>query len=382
MNAFRLECAACASSAAADLRVGVCGRCGKPLFVRYETPAALDGVALSARWGNRGPGMWRFSELLPLHEGERPVTLGEGSTPLVPLPTLGDELGGLMLYVKDEGRNPTGSFKDRGLSAAVTRAVLDGAEALVVPSAGNAGAALAAYGARAGVPTRVYIPADTPAGVVRRCTEFGADVVQVDGLITECGRRAADYARETGARNVSTLREPYRVEGKKTMMLEIVEALSGRAPDAIVYPTGGGTGLIASWKVLEELEALGIADRRTRMYAVQSTGCAPIIRAWETGQPEAPAWPAPETQAWGLRVPSALGDFLILRAIRESGGGAVAVDDEDMIASARELAAREGINAAIEGGATLAAARILAHRELLHEGESVVLFNTGHMLNY
>jgi threonine synthase len=325
--------------------------------------------------------MWRFHEILPLSSGERPVTLGEGRTPLLEIATLGDELGGLRLFVKDEGQNPTGSFKDRGLSAAVTRAVLEGARALVVPTAGNAGAALAAYAGRAGVKAKLFMPGDTPAGVARRCEHYGADIERVDGLIDECGRLSQAFAAETGAFNVSTLREPYRIEGKKTMMLEIVEALGWRAPDAIVYPTGGGTGLIGSWKALNELQTLGLAEASTRMYAVQSAGCAPIVRAWDAGAETATPWEEARTEAFGLRVPGALGDFLILDALRASGGGAVAVSDADMVTGAAALG-RAGIGAAIEGGATLAAARLLRQRGELAPGETVVLFNTAHLLTY
>jgi len=376
---FDLECGYCGHRQAASPRSTVCPECGKPLLVRYGGPETSPGT-LTARWAD-GRGMWRFRDLLPLRDGEEPVTLLEGDTPCLPLPTLGEELG-VDLYVKDEGRNPTGSFKDRGLSAAVTRAAADGVPGLVIPSAGNAGAALSAYGARAGLPVRVYIPEDTPEGVERRCRRYGSDVVTVDGLITDCGELAAEYAEETGAFNVSTLQEPYRIEGKKTMMLEIVEAL-GEAPDAIVYPTGGGTGLIASWKVLRELEELGVVDEAdTRMYSVQSEGCAPIVRAWEEGLEEAPPWDDAETDAYGLRVPSALGDFLILRALRESGGGAVAVPDAAMEEGADELGAREGVNAVIEGGGTLAAARRLRESGRIEAGETVVLFNTANLLVY
>ena len=376
---FDLECGYCGHRQAASPRSTVCPECGKPLLVRYGD-AEASPETLTARWAD-GRGMWRFRDLLPLRDGEEPVTLLEGDTPCLPIPTLGEELG-VDLYVKDEGRNPTGSFKDRGLSAAVTRAAADGVPGLVIPSAGNAGAALSAYGARAGLPVRVYIPEDTPEGVERRCRRYGSDVVTVDGLITDCGELAAEYAEETGAFNVSTLQEPYRIEGKKTMMLEIVEAL-GEAPDAIVYPTGGGTGLIASWKVLRELEELGVVDEAdTRMYSVQSEGCAPIVRAWEEGLEEAAPWEDAETDAYGLRVPSALGDFLILRALRESGGGAVAVPDAAMEEGADELGAREGVNAVIEGGGTLAAARRLRESGRIEAGETVVLFNTANLLVY
>ncbi len=378
-----LACGACGRREEAAPGATVCGACGKPLLARYATDAGVDPGGLVEAWSGRSGGMWRFRELLPLREGERPVTLGEGSTPLVPYPDPGGELEGIDLLVKDEGRNPTGSFKDRGLSAAVTRAARDGAGAFVIPSAGNAGAALSAYAARAGLPARVYLPADTPEGVRRRCRDFGSEVVEVDGLIDECGRRAAEHAEGTGAFDVSTLREPYRVEGKKTMMLEILEASGWRPPDAVVYPTGGGTGLIATWKVLGELADLGVLDgTRTRLYAVQGEGCAPVVRAWREGREEARPWEAPETEAWGLRVPSALGDFLVLRALRDSGGGAVAVPDEAMRAGVRELGSRAGVHASVEGGATLAAARALARSGEIGEGERVVLFNTAHGLVY
>ncbi len=382
MFSEELACGACGRTTDASPGATVCGACGKPLLARYDTGRG-DPAELARAWGDRSGGMWRFRELLPLRADEPPVTLGEGGTPLLPVPDPGGPLGGVRLLVKDEGRNPTGSFKDRGLSAAVTRAARDGAEAFVIPSAGNAGAALSAYAARAGLPARVFVPADTPEGVRRRCRAFGAELEQVEGLIDECGRRAAEHAERTGAFDVSTLHEPYRVEGKKTMMLEIAEALGWRAPDAVVYPTGGGTGLIATWKVLEELEEIGrLEDVRTRLYAVQSEGCAPMVRAWREGREEARPWDDPGTGAWGLRVPSALGDFLVLRALRGSGGGALAVSDEAMRSGARELGARAGVHASIEGGATLAAARELARRGEIAEGEEVVLFNTAHGLVY
>jgi threonine synthase len=327
--------------------------------------------------------MWRFRELLPLDPDEDPVTLGEGGTPCLRTPRLGAETG-VDLRVKDEGQNPTGSFKDRGLSAAVTRAVRDGVDSFVIPSAGNAGAALAAFASRAGVPARVYVPEDTPEGVRRRCRRYGADLVDVDGLITDCGERATEFGRRTGAFDVSTLREPYRLQGKKTMMLEILEELGWEPPDAVVYPTGGGTGLIATWTVLEELRAWGVLedDVPTRMYSVQGEGCAPVVRAWDRGREEAEPWGDARTEAFGLRVPSALGDFLILRALRESGGGAVAVADEEMRRGARDLGSREGVSAGIEGGAALAGLRRLVEAGEIEEGETVVLFNTGNFLTY
>lgn len=378
MTSWRLECGACETDVPIE-GATVCPKCGKPLLARYDL-AGLDGEALRAAWSTRHGSMWRYREILPLRDGERPVTLGEGSTPLLEV-SVGEDLAGLTLLVKDEGQNPTGSFKDRGLCAAVTRAALDGATGFVVPSAGNAGAALSAYAAAAGLPATLFIPTDTPSGVERRCVHYGAAIERVDGLIDECGRLAAAFGEETGAFNVSTLREPYRIEGKKTMMLEIVEGLDWQAPDAIVYPTGGGTGLIGSWKTLQELRALGLVRGETRLYSVQGSGCAPIVRAFEEGASHATKWEGAATEAWGLRVPGALGDFLILEALRESGGGAVAVDDDAMRAGALELG-HAGIGAAIEGGATLAAARELYSRGELRDGETVVLFNTAHLLTY
>jgi threonine synthase len=378
MTDWRLECGDCGAGVPVE-GATLCPECGKPLLARYEL-GSLDGAALRSAWSTRRGGMWRYREIMPLRDGERPVTLGEGSTPLLEV-DVGEDLGGLTLLVKDEGQNPTGSFKDRGLSAAVTRAALDGATDFVIPTAGNAGAALAAYAAAGGASSKLFMPTDTPDGVARRCVHYGAVIERVDGLIDECGRLAAEYGAETGAFNVSTLKEPYRIEGKKTMMLEIVEELGWRAPEAIVYPTGGGTGLIGSWKTLQELSALGLVEGSTRLYSVQGSGCAPVVRAFEQGDRYAAKWEAASTEAYGLRVPGALGDFLILEALHESGGGAIAVDDDAMRAAALELGGA-GIGAAIEGGATLAAARELYRRGDLRDGDTVVLFNTAHMLTY
>jgi threonine synthase len=382
MTSFDLACGKCGHRSAAVPLATLCPSCAKPLLVRYDLDA-LDGSALGEAWRRRpcDRGMWRFRELLPIAPDEEPVTLGEGATPLLPLPESVSGLGGVAAYVKDEGRNPTGSFKDRGLSAAVTRAVLDGATAFVIPSAGNAGVSLAAYASRAGFRSRVYLPADTPSAVVRRARAAGAEIRYEDGLITDCGRRAREYAARSGAFDVSTLREPYRIEGKKTMMLEIVQALDGRPPDAIIYPTGGGTGLIGSWKALGELQQLGSLEATTRLYAVQAEGCAPIVRAFERGQMEAEPWVDAQTAAFGLRVPGAIGDFLILQALRESGGSAIAVPDEAAQAAADELG-RCGLSASIEGGATLVAARELRATGELAAGDLVVLFNTAHALVY
>lgn len=380
MSGFALECGGCGAFRPSAPGATVCIECGKPLLVRYDLERVRD-AGLPELWATRPSTMWRFREILPLREHESPVTLGEGGTPLLELNGAFTGLGGLRVLVKDEGQNPTGSFKDRGLSAAVTRASLDGVDSFVIPSAGNAGAAVAAYAARAGATARVYIPADTPAGVVRRCELYGAEIERVDGLITDCGRLAAEHSARTGAFNVSTLKEPYRIEGKKTMMLEIVAQLGGKPPDAIVYPTGGGTGLIGSWKALQELETLGLISGTTRLYSVQAEGCAPIVRAWEAGDKSAGMWENAATAAWGLRVPAALGDFLILEALRASGGGAIAVSELAMAAATRQLG-RLGISASIEGGAALAAATGLREAGSLQDDDTVVLFNTGNALTY
>lgn len=381
---FELACSECEQRRAPYPLAALCPSCGKVQVVRYTGDGEAGGDAADLRdaWRRRRPGMWRYRELLPIGPGETPVSLGEGGTPLVELPRTGDRLG-IRLLVKDEGGNPTGSFKDRGMSAAVTRAVHDGARAFVVPSAGNAGVALAAYAARAGVPATIFIPEDTPRAVADRCLAYGADLRTVPGLISDCGARAAAYAAESGAFDLSTLREPYRIEGKKTMGFEILEDLDWRAPDAIVYPTGGGTGLIGTWKALREAAAFGwIPAPTTRMYAVQSDGCAPVVRAWATGATRAEPWADAQTAAWGLRVPSARGDALMLRTLRESAGGAVTVADEEMRDAAADAARLDGLGIGIEGGATLAAARKLVESGDIGPGETVVVFNTGNLTNY
>lgn len=350
---------------------------GAPLLVGYP-PFAIDRAQLAGRpWT-----MWRYHEALPIDAAEEPVSLGEGATPLLAAERLARDIGlDAPLYVKDEAQNPTASFKSRGMSAAVTCARRLGASALVAPSAGNAGGALAAYGARAGLPVTVFLPADTPTSLVDECVRFGATVELVDGLIDAAGKRAIAHAASTGAFNVATLREPYRIEGKKTMAYELVEQL-GAVPAAIVYPTGGGTGLIGMWKAFDELEGIGwIGSERPRMLCVQAEGCAPIVRAYERGADAAERWDDARTAAWGLRVPSALGDRLMLRAIRASGGTAIAVPEGDIMTGTRALRTREGIDASEEGGACVAALRTLCARGMSFGG-SVVLFNTGSALKY
>jgi threonine synthase len=327
--------------------------------------------------------MWRYAEVMPVQNPAAILSLGEGWTPLVPALRLGQKMGVPKLYVKDESLNPTGSFKARGLSAAVSRAVELGARGLVIPSAGNAAGAMCAYAAHAGVPAHVFMPADVPAPFRVECEVLGATVTLVDGLITDCGARARAAAQEHGWFDVSTLKEPYRVEGKKTLGYELAEQMRGRLPDVLVYPTGGGTGLVGMWKAFAEMETMGWIDStRPRMVSVQATGCAPIVRAFEQGTRHAEPWSGARTVADGLRVPAAVGDFLILQAVRESGGTALAVEDVELLAGARQLGAEVGIFAAPEGGACLAAVARLRQSGFVREDDTVVLFNTGTGLKY
>ena len=358
--------------------------CGAPLLARYDMDA-LRAVWRRESLADREPTMWRYREVMPLFDGEAPVSLGEGWTPLAPAPRLGRELGLRHLFIKDESLNPTNSFKARGLSAAVTRAAHLGATTLSVPTAGNAGNAMAAYAARAGIEARVYMPRDVKTPFVKECELYGAHVTLVDGLITDAGRQAAEDGKPHGWYDVSTLKEPYRIEGKKTMGYEVAEQLGWRLPDWIIYPTGGGTGMVGMWKAFAEMEALGWLPEggaRPRMVTVQAAGCAPIVRAFEEGAERSEMWQNAHTAADGLRVPKAIGDFLVLRAVRESGGTAVAVTDADMIAAMRQLGALEGISAAPEGGAAVHALRVLIGRGLIQPHHSVVVFNTGGALKY
>jgi len=356
--------------------------CGAPLLARYDLARARSWSRQSL--SGREPTMWRYRELLPLFESEAPVTLGEGFTPLVHARSLGSTLGLDRLLIKDESLNPTNSFKARGQSAAITRAKHLGVTTVSVPSAGNAGNAMAAYAARAGLDARVFLPRDAKAPFVRECRLYGAEVTLVDGLITDAGRLAAEQGAALGWYDVSTLKEPYRIEGKKTMAFELAEQMDWRWPDWIVYPTGGGTGLIGMWKAFEELEAIGwvAPGRRPRMVAVQAEGCAPIVRAFRDGSKAARAWEGAATLADGLRVPKAIGDFLILRAVRESGGTALAVSDASMIDGMLEIGRLEGVSAAPEGGAALAALVHLVARGLIGRDDTVVILNTGGALKY
>jgi threonine synthase len=327
--------------------------------------------------------MWRIPELMPVRDTANIVTLGEGGTPLLAVPRLGQRLGFSRLYVKEEGLNPTGSFKARGISAAVSKAKELGVRAFTIPTAGNAGSALAAYGARAGIPVDVFMPRDTPALFQKEVRAYGATAHLVDGLIDKAGAEARAHAAATGAFDVSTLKEPYRCEGKKTMGYELATQLSWRLPDMVIYPTGGGTGIVGMWKAFAEMEALGwIGSERPRMVSVQAEGCAPITRAYIEGSERARPWEGATTYASGIRVPSAVGDYLILRAVRESGGTAVAVSEDEIAEGARLINTLEGIFAAPEGGATLAALRALRARGEVGPDETVVLFNTGTGLKY
>ncbi|HEX6974783.1 MAG TPA: threonine synthase, partial [Vicinamibacterales bacterium] len=319
--------------------------CGAPLLARYDLDAARawSRDTLAARQ----PNMWRYRELMPLFDGEEPLTLGEGWTPLIHARRLGEPLGMPNLYVKDESLNPTNSFKARGLAAAVTKASHLGAKVLSVPSAGNAANAMAAYAAAAGLEAKVFMPKDVKVPFIRECELYGADVTLVDGLITDAGRIAAEKGKPLGWYDVSTLKEPYRIEGKKTMAYELGEQLGWQFPDWIVYPTGGGTGMVGMWKAFDEMERIGwkTPGTRPKMVTVQAETCAPIIRAFEQGAERSEMWQNARTVADGLRVPKAIGDFLVLRAVRESGGTAIAVSDTDMVTGMREMGAREGISA-------------------------------------
>ena len=327
--------------------------------------------------------MWRYREMLPLLPGDEPVTLGEGFTPLFHAPALGRELGLTSLYVKDESLNPTNSFKARGQSAAITRAKALGARTISVPSAGNAGNAMAAYAARAGLEAQVFLPRDAKEPFVLECRLYGARVTLVDGLITDAGRIAAEKGKPLGWYDVSTLKEPYRVEGKKTMAYELAEQLEWTWPDWIVYPTGGGVGLIGMWKAFEELEAMGlIGHERPRMISAQASGCAPIVKAFERHQESSDFFENAATVASGLRVPKPLGDFLILADLYASGGEALAATDREMLGACRQMAALEGVFAAPEGGAGLVATAKLLKQNKIRRDETVVLFNTGSGYKY
>ncbi|GAP12563.1 threonine synthase [Longilinea arvoryzae] len=377
-----LECPECGRRFDADQVQTYCPDCRSPLMARYDL-ARLRGDATREQFGQRPRGMWRWAELLPVRDPRYRLTLGEGDTPLLPLARTGAALGMDALFVKDEALNPTGSFKARGLCAAVSRALELGVREFVIPTAGNAGGALAAYAGRAGAPAHIYMPADTPRANQIEVQAAGADLHLVNGLINDAAREAGAEAAARGWFDVSTFKEPYRCEGKKTMGLELAEAFGWRLPDVILYPTGGGTGLVGMWKAFAELEALGwIGSQRPRMVSVQADGCAPIVRAFQQGAPRAEAWQNAHTLASGLRVPAVFADRQVLQALRESNGTALAVSDEDITAAQSELARGEGIFAAPEGAATLAGLHQLRQSGWIAAHETVVLFNTGSGLKY
>lgn len=382
MNVTHLECAACHLKHEARRLLNLCRECGKPLLARYDLRAAGRTLTKESLVGRR-PDLWRYREVLPVEDETNIVSLGEGWTPLLRAERVGKKLGIENLYIKDESQNPTQSFKARGMSAAVSMAKELGAQKLAVPSAGNAAGALAAYAARAGLECFIFMPDDTPRANVVECEQTGAHVTLMPGLITDCGAEVARRKEAEGWFDVSTLKEPYRVEGKKTLGYELGEQFDWQLPDVIIYPTGGGTGLIGMWKAFDEMEQLGwIGSERPRMVTVQASGCAPIVRAFEAGEQFAEEFPNAETVASGLRVPKAIADFLILDALHASKGTAVTVTDAEMIAATREIGAAEGVFCAPEGAACLPALRKLLAAGKVSKEERIVLFNTGAGVKY
>jgi threonine synthase len=380
VRTWRLECSACDHKQGGTTLATVCPTCGQPLLVRYDGAAPKPSDLLD-RWD-----MWRYAPLMPVAKGEPMVSLGEGATPMLDAPGIAKAVGVRRVWIKEEGLNPTGSFKARGMSAAVTRALALGVRGFSVPTAGNAGAALAAYGAAARLPVRVFAPKETPATILNTIRTFGAELILVDGHIGDAGKQARAFAAESGYFDVSTLREPYRIEGKKTMGLEVAEQFGWkRLPTHIIYPTGGGTGLIGMWKVFRELVDLGWLPKEValpKMIVAQATGCAPIVRAHQAGADKATPWENPTTHAAGLRVPGPLGDRLILRAVKESKGDAVAIS-EDGIRDATNWVAREtGIDAAPEGGCAVAVLKEMVRDKRIDANAEVVVFNTGSGVSY
>ena len=402
MNVTHLECALCGLRHEARVLQNLCIECGKPLLVRYDLEAAAQTLTADSL-KDREASLWRYREVLPVDDWTNVVSFGEGWTPLLNANKLAEDLDiSINLLIKDESQNPTQSFKARGMTAAISMAKEFGVQKVAVPSAGNAAGAMVAYAARAGMEAHIFMPADTPKANVVECQQTGANVTLIDGLITDCGKIVAERKKDEGWFDVSTLKEPYRVEGKKTMGYELAEQLavpvgSGSGnhsanrqqptaytlPDVIIYPTGGGTGLIGMWKAFDEMQQMGWIDsKRPRMITVQSSTCAPIVRAFENGERFADEFENASTVASGLRVPKAIGDFLILDAIRASGGTAIAVTDEELMAAVAEIGAAIGIFAAPEGAACLPALRKLIAAGQINSGETVVLFNTGSGIKY
>jgi threonine synthase len=378
-----LTCTSCGLTRTWATLQNLCPECHKPLFPTYDLARAGDALTRESLKTRSDKSLWRYRELLPLPQAVEPVSLGEGGTPLLRADRFAARHGSESVWVKDESINPTQSFKARGMSVAVSMAKHLGATRLAVPSAGNAGGALAAYAARAGLEAHIFMPRDTPRANIIECRELGANVTLIDGLITDCGAEIAKRKVEEGWFDMSTLKEPYRVEGKKTLGYELAEQMHWTLPDVILYPTGGGTGLIGMWKAFQEMEELSwIGPKRPRMYSVQAEGCAPIVRAFEQGRSAAAEFPDAHTLASGLRVPKAVGDFIMLRILRESNGGAIAVTDEDMIRMTREVGASEGIFVAPEGAACFVALKSLLHTAQIRSEERVVIFNTGSGIKY
>ncbi len=380
-TATHLECAICAKHYAAGQLHNLC-ECGGPLLVRYDLEKAKE--SWNRDWIPNGPSsMWRYAPVLPVSKPAAIVSLGEGMTPLIHTKRLGTRLGASDVWVKDEGINPTGSFKARGLSCAISMCVELGVKRVAIPSAGNAAGAMAAYAAAAGIEAHIFMPRDVPQANYIECCAAGAKVTLVDGLISDCGKMVAARKDAEGWFEISTLKEPYRIEGKKTMGYEVAEQFRWTLPDVIFYPCGGGVGMIGMWKAFEEMEQMGwIGPKRPKMIAVQAEGCPPIVKAFEEGKERSEFFEHAETVASGLRVPKALGDFLVLQAVRDSGGTAIAVSDDEMIQAAVELATDEGIFAAPEGGACIAALRKLLATGFLTPDERIVIYNTGSGLKY
>jgi len=379
MFVTHLECTACGLRHEWSRLQNLCTACHKPLFAIVDLAKAGRALTREAL-ATREKSLWRYREVLPLPASVEPVALGEGGTPLLRATKFADDVD---LWIKDESLNPTQSFKARGMSVAVSMAKHLGATKLAVPSAGNAGGALAAYAARARLEAHIFMPRDTPRANIIECRELGAHVTLIDGLITDCGAEIARRKADEGWFDMSTLKEPYRIEGKKTLGYELAEQLDWKLPDVILYPTGGGTGLIGMWKAFDEMEALGWIDRkRPRMFSVQASGCAPIVRAFEAGEKFAAEFPNPHTIASGLRVPKAIGDFLILKILRQSNGGAVAVDDQEIVRVVRDVGSTEGLFVAPEGAACFAALKSLRRAGKIDIGERVVIFNTGSGIKY
>ena len=374
-----LECSACGLQHDWTRLQNLCLSCGKPLFAIVDLAAASQTLKRETL-ATRKKSLWRYCEVLPLPSDVEPVSLGEGGTPLVRAEKFGYDID---LWIKDESVNPTQSFKARGMSVAVSMAKHLGATKLAVPSAGNAGGALAAYAARADLEAHIFMPRDTPRANIIECRELGAHVTLIDGLITDCGAEIMRRKAKEGWFDMSTLKEPYRVEGKKTLGYELAEQFNWQLPDVILYPTGGGTGLVGMWKAFGEMEALGwIGGKRPRMFAVQAAGCAPIVRAFEAGEKTAAEFPDAHTMASGLRVPKAIGDFLVLNILRQSNGGAIAIDDKEMIRMGREVGSSEGLFVAPEAAACFAALKSLRSAGKIGSDERVVIFNTGSGIKY